>query len=147
MSIILGIDTGGTYTDAVVLDDERGVISAAKALTTKYDLSVGIQNAVEMALPKPPPNIELVSLSTTLATNAIVEGKGSPICICLLLIGYDPETVCLAGLERVVASESIVLIRGGHTVTGEEQAPLDINTARQAILTHAPHVAALTRRT
>jgi len=140
MSIILGIDTGGTYTDAVVLDDERGVISAAKALTTKYDLSVGIQNAVEMALPKPPPNIELVSLSTTLATNAIVEGKGSP--ICLLLIGYDPETACLAGLERVVANESIVLIRGGHTVTGEEQAPLDINTARQAILTHAPHVAA-----
>ncbi len=140
MSIILGIDTGGTYTDAVVLDDERGVIGAAKALTTKHDLSVGIQNAVEAALLKPPPNIRLVSLSTTLATNAIVEEKGSP--ICLLLIGYDPDTVALAGLERVVANESIVFIQGGHTVTGEEQTPLDTNTARQAILTYAPYVAA-----
>ena len=140
MSIILGIDTGGTYTDAVVLDDERGVIGAAKALTTKHDLSVGIQNAVEAALPKPPPNIRLVSLSSTLATNAIVEGKGSP--ICLLLIGYDPDMVALAGLEKVVTNESIIFIRGGHTVTGGEQAPLDIDTARQAILAHAPHVAA-----
>ncbi len=140
MSIILGIDTGGTYTDAVVLDDERGVIGAAKALTTKHDLSVGIQNAVEAALPKSPPNIRLVSLSSTLATNAIVEEKGSP--ICLLLIGYDPDTVALAGLERVVTKESIVFIQGGHTVTGEEQTPLDTNAARQAILTHAPYVAA-----
>lgn len=140
MSILLGIDTGGTYTDAVVLDDERGVIGTAKALTTKHDLSVGIQNAVEAALPKPPPNIQLVSLSSTLATNAIVEGKGSP--ICLLLIGYDPDMVALAGLERVIANESIVFIRGGHTVTGEEQAPLDTDAARQAILARAPYVAA-----
>ncbi|GAJ08646.1 unnamed protein product, partial [marine sediment metagenome] len=119
MSILLGIDTGGTYTDAVLLDDECGVISAAKALTTKHDLSVGIQNAVQMALPHPLPDIQLVSLSSTLATNAIVEGKGSP--ICLLLIGYDPGIVAKTGLERLVASERIVFIQGGHTVTGEEQ--------------------------
>lgn len=42
--------------------------------------------------------------------------------------------IALAGLERVIANEPIVFIRGGHTVTGGEQAPLDINTARQAIL-------------
>ena len=42
MSLKLGIDTGGTYTDAVLLDDERGVIASAKALTTKNDLSIGI---------------------------------------------------------------------------------------------------------
>ena len=140
MSILLGIDTGGTYTDAVLLDDERGVISAAKALTTKYDLSVGIQNAVQMVLPHPPPDIQLVSLSTTLATNAIVEGKGSS--ICLLLVGYDPRIVADTGLERLVASKRIVFIQGGHTVDGEEQCPLDIGAARQAILTHAPYVAA-----
>jgi len=140
MPVLLGIDTGGTYTDAVLLDEERGVIAAAKALTTKYDLSVGIQHAVEMILPHPHPDIQLVSLSTTLATNAIVEGKGSP--ICLLLIGYDPCTVAETGLERLIASERIVFIQGGHTVTGEEQAPLDIDTAREAILTHARSVAA-----
>ncbi len=43
--------------------------------------------------------------------------------------------IALAGLERVIANKSIVFIRGEHTVTGGEQAPpLDINTARQAIL-------------
>jgi len=140
MSILLGIDTGGTYTDAVLFDNERGVISAAKALTTKRDLSIGIRNAMEAALPKPPPDIRLVSLSSTLATNAIVEGKGSR--VCLLLIGYDSDMVARAGLERVVASDSIVLIQGGHTVTGDERFPLDINAARQAILSHAPKVAA-----
>lgn len=140
MSILLGIDTGGTYTDAVLLDDEHGVISTAKALTTKHDLSIGIQNAVQMALPHPSPDIQLVSLSSTLATNAIVEGKGSP--ICLLLIGYDPETIVNMGFERLVANKRIVFIQGGHTVEGEEQCPLDINAARQAILTHAPYVAA-----
>ena len=140
MSILLGIDTGGTYTDAVLFDDERGVISAAKALTTKRDLSIGIRKAIQAALPKPPPDIRLVSLSSTLATNAIVEGKGSP--VCLLLIGYDSSMVARAGLERVVASDSIVLLQGGHTVTGEERFPLDVNAARQAILSHAPKVAA-----
>ena len=140
MSILLGIDTGGTYTDAVLLDDERGVISSAKALTTKYDLSVGIQSAVQMILPHPPPDIQLVSLSSTLATNAIVEGKGSP--ICLILIGYDPQIVADIGLERLAASKHIIFINGGHTVKGEEQSPLDIDAARQAIMTCAPHVAA-----
>jgi N-methylhydantoinase A/oxoprolinase/acetone carboxylase beta subunit len=136
----LGIDTGGTYTDAVLLDDKRGVIGKAKALTTKYDLSVGIQSAVEAVMPDPPPDIRAVSLSTTLATNAIVEGQGSP--ICLLLIGYDPDLLSGMGFEKIVANGAIVFIPGGHTSTGEEQAPLDIDAARQAILAHAQHVAA-----
>ena len=139
MPILLGIDTGGTYTDAVLLDSERGVISTAKALTTKYDLSVGIQNAVQAAMPHPSPDIQLVSLSSTLATNAIVEGKGSPICI--LLIGYEPKIIADMGLERLT-DRRIVFIPGGHTVKGEEQCPLDIDAAREAILTHAPYVTA-----
>ena len=140
MSVLLGIDTGGTYTDAVLLDDERGVIGAAKSLTTKHDLSMGIQNAVKAALPDPPPQIRLVSLSSTLATNAIVEGKGSP--ICLLLIGYNPDILDLAELRRVVTSEALVFIQGGHTVAGEEQATLDIAAARRAIETYARSVSA-----
>ena len=114
----MGIDTGGTYTDAVLLDDERGVIGKAKALTTKYDLSVGIRGAVEAVLSNPPPDIRAVSLSTTLATNAIVEGQGSP--ICLLLIGYDPDLLSGMGFEKIVANGAIVFIPGGHTSTGED---------------------------
>lgn len=139
MSILLGIDTGGTYTDAVLLDDKHGIIGAAKAPTTRYDLSIGIRNAVQEALPHPPPDIQLVSLSSTLATNAIVEGKGSP--ICLLLIGYEPQIIEAMGLERLT-DRRIVFIPGGHTVKGEEQCPLDVEVARQAILAQAPYVAA-----
>ncbi len=56
MAILLGIDTGGTYTDAALFDDNapaghNGVIGAAKALTTKFDLAVGIRNAINAVLP------------------------------------------------------------------------------------------------
>jgi N-methylhydantoinase A/oxoprolinase/acetone carboxylase beta subunit len=140
MSLKLGIDTGGTYTDAVLFDDERGVIGSAKALTTKDDLSAGIREAIEMVLPPVLPDIGLVSISTTLATNAIVEGQGRS--VCLLLIGYDPDLLGELASEKIVPQERIVLIRGGHDGTGVEMAPLDVDTAREAILAQVPHVEA-----
>ena len=91
-------------------------------------------------MPDPPPDIRAVSLSTTLATNAIVEGQGSP--ICLLLIGYEPDLLSGMGFEKIMANGAMVFIPGGHTPNGEEQAPLDIAAAHQAILSHAQHVAA-----
>ena len=95
MTIALGIDTGGTYTDAALVDYATGrVLCAAKALTTRRDLSIGIGEAIDgssqPAAPSPA-EVSLVALSTTLATNAIVEGQGSP--VCLILIGYDPELI------------------------------------------------------
>jgi N-methylhydantoinase A/oxoprolinase/acetone carboxylase beta subunit len=140
MSLKLGIDTGGTYTDAVLFDDERGVIGSAKALTTKDDLSAGIREAIEMVLPPVLPDIGLVSISTTLATNAIVEGQGRS--VCLLLIGYDPDLLGELASEKIVPLERIVLIRGGHDGTGVEMAPLDVDTAWEAILAQVPHVEA-----
>ncbi|UCC86393.1 MAG: hydantoinase/oxoprolinase family protein [Anaerolineales bacterium] len=141
MAILLGIDTGGTYTDAVLYDDSTDtIISSAKALTTKHDLSIGIRGAVEAVLPTPPPDIRLVSLSTTLATNAIVEGQGSP--VCLLLLGYPPDALNRSGLRQALGDAPVIFIEGGHTVTGEEQAPLDLDATRHAIQTHAPGVAA-----
>ena len=140
MAILLGIDTGGTYTDAALLDDEQGVIGFAKSLTTKHDLYLGIRCAVEAALPDPPPEIHLVSLSTTLATNAVVEGQGSP--ICLLLVGYPPDALDRQGLRLALGSDPVVFINGGHTITGEEQLPLDLDAAHQAITMHAAHIAA-----
>jgi N-methylhydantoinase A/oxoprolinase/acetone carboxylase beta subunit len=138
MSLKLGIDTGGTYTDAVLFDDERGVIGSAKALTTKEDLSAGIREAIEAVLPPVLPDIGLVSISTTLATNAIVEGQGRS--VCLLLIGYDPDLLGELASGRIVPRERTVLLRGGHDGTGVEMAPLDVGTAREAILEQTPHV-------
>lgn len=138
MAILLGIDTGGTYTDAVLFDEHQGVMASAKALTTKHDLSSGIHSALDAVLPQPPPEIGLVSLSTTLATNAIVEGQTSP--ICLLLLGYDPDALKRANLGQALGTDPVVFINGGHTLTGKEQMPLDLEAVRRAILAHAPHV-------
>ena len=47
MNVVIGIDTGGTYTDAAVLNEEtREVLASAKALTTKDNLETGIENAL-----------------------------------------------------------------------------------------------------
>ncbi len=77
MKIGIGIDTGGTYTDAVLYDfEQKKILSSAKSLTTKEDLSLGIGSALDQ-LPKGfLLKAEFVSLSTTLATNACVEEKG-----------------------------------------------------------------------
>jgi N-methylhydantoinase A/oxoprolinase/acetone carboxylase beta subunit len=140
MSILLGIDTGGTYTDAVLFDTEQGVLASAKSLTTNHHLAVGVGLALDAVLSETHADIQLVSLSTTLATNALVEGRRSP--ICLLLVGYHPDALKRAGLGRALGSDPVVFLEGGHNGYGVEQKPLDLVAARQAILSHAPRVAA-----
>ena len=76
----LGLDTGGTYTDAVLLLAGGGVLCSAKALTTREDLSIGLGGAIRAILAKLPApysreDVRLVSVSTTLATNAVVERR------------------------------------------------------------------------
>ncbi len=143
MARLLGIDTGGTYTDAVLFDEDDGVIAAAKALTTKHDLALGLRAAVEQVLPgdaREVAAIRLVSISTTLATNAIVEGHGLP--VCLLLLGYDRDALERGGLGQALRGDPVEFIVGGHDAMGDAQAPLDLEAARAAILAQAPRVAA-----
>ncbi len=140
MTVVLGIDTGGTYTDAVLVDHATGeVLAAAKALTTRHDLSMGIAEAIAAvfeATRRPPRSlqpeaVEMVALSTTLATNAIAEGQGSP--VCLLLIGYDRELMEQYGFQKELVTDDVVYLRGGHDVLGNEVAPLDEEAARAVI--------------
>ena len=143
MTIALGIDTGGTYTDAALVDHAGGqVLAADKALTTRHDLAIGIGEAIDAVLGREisPGQIDLVALSTTLATNAIVEGQGSP--ICLLLIGYDQELIRQYGFERELVTQDVVYVRGGHNEAGDEAEPLDEAAAREAILARRDSVEA-----
>jgi len=81
----LGIDAGGTYTDAVIYDFRaHKVVQKAKALTTRWDFSVGISEAVGLLDAAALARVDLVSISTTLATNAIVEGRGQKVGILLM---------------------------------------------------------------
>lgn len=128
MTFSLGLDTGGTYTDAVVFDDVAGrVIAKAKAPTTRHDLAIGISAAARTALNNidvHPHAIGLVSISTTLATNALVEGQGGR--VCLVMIGFDERDMDKAGLRAAHRDDPVVFLPGGHTVHGKPH-PLDMS--------------------
>jgi N-methylhydantoinase A/oxoprolinase/acetone carboxylase beta subunit len=146
--IALGIDTGGTYTDAALVDQTTSaVLAGAKALTTRHDLAIGIREAIQGVLAAcqnhssvSPSDISLVGLSSTLATNAIVEGQGCP--VCLLLVGYDPALIERNDLERELATRDIVYIAGGHDATGNQVAPLDEAAVRDAVMARKESVEA-----
>lgn len=134
MAVLLGIDTGGTYTDAVLFDEERGVVASAKALTTRHDLAVGIDGAVGAVLDEAtvsPGDVALVSLSTTLATNALVEGQGGR--ICLVLVGFGEEALARAGLAEALKDDPVIYVNGGHDAHGNARAPLDIAALEDAL--------------
>src|ERR1700728_1809226 len=130
----LGLDTGGTFTDAVLLAGGQRVVASAKSLTTPWDLAIGIGHAMRAVLGRLPAaahrsNVSLVSVSTTLATNAVVENRFSP--GCTLLIGFDDAMVERSGIGR--HGGPLVRVAGGHGATGEEWAPLDENAVKAAV--------------
>jgi N-methylhydantoinase A/oxoprolinase/acetone carboxylase beta subunit len=140
MRYFLGIDTGGTYTDAVLLDQNKQVVAAAKSLTTRFDLSVGISASLDRLPKEGLAQVVLVSLSTTLTTNSVVEGKGSPICV--LLAGYEAAQIKSSGLTELVGADAIVSLPGGHDAGGHPAVALDEAASKAAILRHAPRVSA-----
>jgi N-methylhydantoinase A/oxoprolinase/acetone carboxylase beta subunit len=140
----LGLDTGGTFTDAVLLAEGRRVVASAKALTTHWNLAVGIRGAIRAVLAHAPDasrdEVALVSVSTTLATNAVVENRFSP--VCTLLIGFDDAMVERSGLARPGNGGAVVRIGGGHSATGEEASPLDEAAVARAVADHEVRVEA-----
>ena len=135
MSILLGIDTGGTYTDAVLLDERSGqVVGTAKALTTRHDLAAGIRRAAEAVLAGSgvdAGSVALVSLSTTLATNALVEGQGGR--VGLVLVGFDEAAASRAGIADALRGDPCIRIGGGHDAGGRESEALDLAALDRAI--------------
>ena len=77
--MLLGLDVGGTFTDAVIIDGHR-VVATAKKRTTKDNLMHGIGEALDAVLQNCDTSlINQVTLSTTVVTNTIVEGKEQPV--------------------------------------------------------------------
>lgn len=127
MALLLGVDTGGTYTDAVLIrHDESEIIAQAKALTTRHDLAEGIGAAIADVLAQSgaaPEQIGLASLSTTLATNALVEGQGAR--AGLVYIGFGEGDLAAHGLNEALSGDPALVLAGGHSHAGVEAAPLD----------------------
>ena len=140
MHFFLGIDTGGTFTDSVLLDSRKQVVAAAKSLTTRFDLSIGIGSALDKLPAGMLAQVDLVSLSTTLTTNSVVEGKGSPVCV--LLAGYDAAQIKASGLIEMLGMDAIVSLPGGHDAGGMALCELDEVATRAAIERQAPRISA-----
>ena len=123
----LGVDTGGTFTDAVIHDFSAAqTLAYAKAPTTHENLVDGIKAALEQLPQDLLRQVGRVGLSTTLATNAFVERKGRPVALLLM----SPVTVHLDRLPfRYVRA-----IDGAMTMDGEERSALNQKQVRECAL-------------
>ena len=141
MTLSLGVDTGGTYTDAVLIRDEKDVIAKAKSLTTRQDLAIGVGGAVRGVLESSgidPSDITLASLSTTLATNALVEGQGGR--VALVYIGFRERDLQSQGLSDALNGDPVLVLGGGHDHSGREVQHLDEVALHTFLDTHGSEV-------
>ena len=124
MHTILGIDAGGTFTDSVIIDAEtKQVLHKAKTLTSRKNLKKCLNRTFAELPPHLVPTIMLVNLSTTLATNAIVEGRG-----CkegLILIGDKPAGKVLTPRHA--------LVKGKHDIKGRLIEQLDLTQVHEVV--------------
>lgn len=135
----LGIDTGGTYTDAVIMDlRSDSVLAKSKARTTHDDLSGGLTESIDAVLKafgertfEP----SLIGVSTTLATNSVLEGRGGQ--VGLIGLGWKPEK----GWE--LGAKMQRFLPGGHDSRGDPLATLDMKELDRNVQEMAPHIDSL----
>ena len=118
---IIGIDTGGTYTDGVLIETETGnIVTVAKKPTTRFQLSSGVSEVLKTLMKQSgltPEQVTQVAVSSTLATNSVVEKRGARVAV--LVIGYVKHFK--------LPVKAVLFIKGGHNLQGEEEEPLDID--------------------
>ncbi|WP_407355147.1 hydantoinase/oxoprolinase N-terminal domain-containing protein [Methanolobus sp. WCC5] len=134
MHYSLGIDAGGTYTDAVIISDSDGnIVNYNKSLTTYPDLLSGIRNTLDGLDPSYLEKTRYVSVSTTLATNSVLERTGYPVGLILI---NDADIANRAKIEHFIVAE------GGHNSAGNEVCDLDIDAVKDFALSVREKVSA-----
>ena len=126
----IGIDVGGTNTDAVLVEDDR-IIGSVKTPTTE-DVMSGITESLKQVLAKTsadPQTLDAVMIGTTHFTNAVAQrrdvGKVAAIRICLpASASLEPFIDWPDDLAHKVCGE-IVMLQGGHEYDGRPIAPFD----------------------
>ena len=134
----LGIDTGGTYTDAVIMDLRTDkVLAKSKSRTTHDDLSGGLTASIDAVLREfgEPFAPSLIGVSTTLATNSVLEGRGGQ--VGLIGLGWKPEK----GWE--LGAKVQRFLPGGHDSRGSPLATLDMEGLERNVQEMAPHIDSL----
>ncbi len=132
----LGIDVGGTNTDAVIIDESLNVVAGVKMPTT-LDVTTGINNAIKKVLVESKINkqeIDYAMLGTTHCTNAIVERKG--LCRVGIIRIAAPATFSIRPMPdwpeslRDAIGSNIHIIKGGYEFDGREISQLDYQEIR-----------------
>ncbi|MFB0558145.1 MAG: hydantoinase/oxoprolinase N-terminal domain-containing protein [Candidatus Bathyarchaeia archaeon] len=131
MPLRIGIDVGGTHTDAIILDEKNRLIEAVKTGTTP-DVTTGIMNSLMKVLKVSgvdPAEIKAAMFGTTHCTNAIVEREDLAR-TALIRVGRPGAEAIEPLVEwprelREAIGDIKYLVHGGHEYTGEEIVPLD----------------------
>jgi N-methylhydantoinase A len=151
MTYRLGVDVGGTFTDLLLFDDETGATNRAKVHSTPADPSQAVLSGTASICSQAsikPAEIDSFLHGTTVATNAILQGKGARVGL-IVTEGYRqvlqvarsfvpgglaawiiwPKPSPLASLEDTVE------VSGRMTALGDEYRPVDKNQVRKALAT------------
>ncbi|OYQ31605.1 5-oxoprolinase [Niveispirillum lacus] len=150
MGFRLGVDVGGTFTDLLLFNDKTGAFWRHKTPSTPADSSVGILNGVTAICEKAgitPADVEFFLHGTTVATNAVLEGKGAKVGL-IVTEGYRQimqiaRSFVPGGLagwivwpkpEPLARLENTVEIKGRMDAHGNELRPIDEANIREALL-------------
>ncbi len=126
MKYSLGIDAGGTYTDIVVISEsDKNIVDSSKSPTTYPNILDGISNAIDGIDPAYLKSVSYVSVSTTLATNSVLENTGYPVGLILV------SNTAMQTPSKITHS---IATKGGHNSSGNETCPLDIGSVRDFVL-------------
>lgn len=149
MSFRLGVDVGGTFTDLLIINDEDGMTHRAKVPSTPKDPSIGVLNGIAKICERtgiPPSEITHLMHGTTVATNAVLEGKGAKVGL-VVTKGYKqvlqvarsfvpgglagwivwPKPEPLAKLENTIEAEERM------SFSGEIVTPLNEDSLRESL--------------
>jgi N-methylhydantoinase A/oxoprolinase/acetone carboxylase beta subunit len=134
----IGIDVGGTNTDAVLMDGERVVVEVKHSTTP--DVTAGVVAALRDLVQRsevPPARVEAVMIGTTHFTNAVVEGKRLlPTAVIRLGLPATralPPMVDWPARLREALGKHVYLCRGGHEYDGRVIAPLEPEELKRAL--------------
>ena len=149
MTYRLGVDVGGTFTDILLVNEETGETFRAKTSSTPADQSIGVLRGINQACALAGVGLDQVTSvlhGTTVATNAILEGKGARVGLVttegfrqVLQIARSFVPGGLAGWiiwpkpEPLAALENTVEVRGRIGSKGEEVTPLDEDDVRRQL--------------
>ena len=151
MAYRLGVDVGGTFTDFLLMNDETGETHTAKVPSTPEDSSIGVLNGIARVCEETgidPTDIRLVMHGTTVATNAVLTGRGAKVGL-VTTAGYEDtlqvaRSYCPGGLAGWVSYIKSPLLApleltiGAHgrlAADGTVVTPLDEDRLREDLRT------------